>query len=139
VPGGSAHRPAKRWPAAQFGALANALVARGITPVMIGQGAERALAEIVKMAAPAAIDLTDKTDFFEIAALGRSAALAVGNDTGPMHLLAAAGAPSLVLFSAESDPARCAPRGAKVHTLRADDLAALPTEAVLAKIDTLAV
>jgi ADP-heptose:LPS heptosyltransferase len=139
VPGGSAHRTAKRWPAAHFGALANALVARGIAPVVIGQGAERALAEIVKIAAPDTIDLTDKTDFFEIAALGRNAALAVGNDTGPMHLLAAAGAPSLVLFSAESDPARCAPRGAKVRTLRVDDLAALPTEAVLAEIDALAI
>ena len=45
------------------------------------------------------------------------AALAVGNDTGPAHLIAAAGAPTLVLFSGDSDPALCAPRG-RVSRLR---------------------
>jgi ADP-heptose:LPS heptosyltransferase len=132
VPGGSAHRPAKRWPAIRYGELARHLMARGITPVIIGTGAERALAATIIEAVPEAIDLTDETDFFEIATLGRGAELAVGNDTGPMHLLAAAGAPSVVLFSAESDPARCAPRGASVRALQVSDLATLPLERVLA-------
>ena len=51
--------------------------------------------------------------------------LAVGNDTGPMHLIAAAGCPSLVLYSRESDPAKVAPRGSSVATLRRDTLAEL--------------
>ena len=55
--------------------------------------------------------------------------IAVGNDTGPMHLIAAAGAPSVVLFSAASDTALAAPRG-KVSVLRADDLATVKPEAV---------
>jgi ADP-heptose:LPS heptosyltransferase len=55
--------------------------------------------------------------------------VAVGNDTGPMHLIAAAGAPSISLFSADSDPALCAPRG-RVTVLSEASLADLPVERV---------
>jgi len=55
----------------------------------------------------------------------------VGNDTGPMHLLAAAGCPAVVLFSRASDPALCAPRGPCVRVLRRPDLADLDVTAVL--------
>ena len=39
------------------------------------------------------------------------AELAVGNDTGPMHIAAAVGCRCVVLFSADSEPALTAPRG----------------------------
>ena len=120
---------AGRWPN-----LARWLSAQGVTPVIIGAGAERALAEAIRLQAPEAIDLTDRTDLMAIAALGRGATLAIGNDTGPMHLLAAAGAPSLVLFSAESDPARCAPRGKSVSVLQVADLSSLSLDKVTAEI-----
>jgi len=47
-----------------------------------------------------------------------------------MHLIAAAGCPSLVLYGQASDPALCAQRGPKVDILRVDDLAALPVARV---------
>jgi len=131
VPGGSAHRPAKRWP--HFAELAARLSAAGLTPALIGTRAEAAINAAIKTAVPAAIDLTGRTDLAQIAALGRGAALAVGNDTGPMHILAVAGAPSLVLFSAESDPARCAPRTPRTSVLRERDLAELPVDRVWAE------
>ena len=56
----------------------------------------------------------------------------VSNDTGPAHLLAAAGAPTLALFSGESDPALCAPRGAQVRVLRRERLSDLDAGVVLA-------
>jgi ADP-heptose:LPS heptosyltransferase len=67
-------------------------------------------------------------------ALGKVALRAVGNDTGPMHLLAAAGAPATVLFSAESDPVLSAPRGANVTVLQRADLAALDVAEVAATL-----
>jgi ADP-heptose:LPS heptosyltransferase len=134
VPGGSAHRPKKRWPAEKFTALARTFVRLGIEPVLIGGEAEvEALAEIARHV-PEGVNLCGKTSFEEIAALARSALGAIGNDTGPMHLIAAAGAPSLVLFSAESDPDLCAPRpgerGGKVAVLRKPDLVALSVSEV---------
>ena len=86
---------------------------------------------MIGRAAPGAVDLTGRTDYAQIAGLGARAALAVGNDTGPTHLLAAAGAPTLVLFSAESDPALCAPRGRRVEVLQAERLGSLAPESVL--------
>ncbi|MEJ0072194.1 MAG: glycosyltransferase family 9 protein [Pseudomonadota bacterium] len=83
---------------------------------------------------PGTRDLTGQTGLADLVALGRGAALAVGNDTGPMHLLAVAGAPSLVLFSHASDPALCAPRGRRVEILRVPLLSALPVDAVLARL-----
>jgi len=120
VPGGSAHRPEKRWPVERFAELAGLLRARGFDIVIIGGPQESALARTIQRSVQAR-DLTGRTDFAQIAALGARAALAVGNDTGPLHLIAAAGAPTLALFSHASDPALCAPRG-RVTVLRAETL-----------------
>jgi ADP-heptose:LPS heptosyltransferase len=134
VPGGSAHRPQKRWPADRFAALGRALAARGITPVLLGGGAEAALLAELAAALPRAVNLGGRTSFGQIAELARGAAFAIGNDTGPMHIIAAAAAPSIILFSHDSDPALCAPRG-RVHVLRTPSLADLPVADVLAAID----
>ena len=69
--------------------------------------------------------------------LGAKAALAVGNDTGPLHLAAAGGAPAIVLFSKASDPALSAPRG-RVAILREDNLSDLPVAQVAQAANSLA-
>ena len=129
VPGGSAHRPEKRWPVDKYSELARILYSRGFDVVIIGGPQETDLAHTIQRAAPRARDLTGNTDFARIAMLGARAALAVGNDTGPLHLAAASGAPTIVLFSKASDPALSAPRG-RVAILRADNLADLPVAQV---------
>jgi ADP-heptose:LPS heptosyltransferase len=138
VPGSSAHRPVKRWPAAHYRTVANWLSAQGIEPLVIGTTGEHALADTIG-AGTAARDLTGQTSFGDLTDLARAAVCAVGNDTGPMHLIATAGCPSLVLFSRDSDPARCAPRAGPdafpVRVLRRDDLAALPPEEVVAALE----
>jgi len=129
-PGGAPHRPAKRWPAERFGAVANRLVQRRLTPVLIGTAAEAEAILTVRTLCPPAVDLSGRTTFLDILSLGRGARAALGNDTGPMHLIAAAGCPALVLFSDESNPDLCAPRG-RVTILRRPHLADL-TEAEVA-------
>lgn len=131
IPGAAPHRPAKRWPAEHYGALAVHLTATGRPPVVLGTPAEAPLAAAIRETCPAARDLTGQTTIPDIAVLARRADLAVGNDTGPMHLIAAIGAPSLVLFSADSDPALCAPRGSQVRILRVPDLRDLPPAQVI--------
>ncbi len=130
VPGSSAHRPGKRWPAARFATLAAWLAQRGVSPVVVGTGGETALAATIKAAVPETIDLTGRTSLPELTALARMARVAIGNDTGPMHLAAAVGCASVVLFSNVSDPMLCAPRGRWVSILHEADLAALPVSAV---------
>jgi ADP-heptose:LPS heptosyltransferase len=137
VPGGAAHRPDKRWPAESYGALAAILAGRGLRAVVLGTAAERSLAQAIGWAAPDVLDLTGRTSLAEIAALGRLAAGAVGNDTGPMHLLAAVGCPLTALFSDASDPALCAPGGPvpeAIAVLREAPLSGLDSATVAAAL-----
>jgi len=127
VPGSSPYRPAKRWPAAQYKVLAERLSEMGIRPVLVGAAPEKALAADI----PAATDLIGQTGFSDLADLARAARFAVGNDTGPMHLIAVAGCPAITLFSNESNPSQCAPRGRWTRILQRPNLADLPVEAVL--------
>jgi ADP-heptose:LPS heptosyltransferase len=129
VPGGSAHRPEKRWPVESYAQLAALLKARGLDIVIIGGPQESAMARQIQKVVGQARDLTGRTDFAQLAVLGAKAALAVGNDTGPTHLLAAAGAPTIALFSDASDPELCGPRG-HVTVIRSPDLKALPVSTV---------
>lgn len=131
VPGGSAHRPAKRWPVQFYGELAARLQGRGLQVLILGTGDEHALADAIEARCPAAVSFVDRTSFPEIVGLARGAVGAIGNDTGPMHLITAAGCPSVVLFSGASDPSLCAPRGANVTILRSEPLAALALEEVV--------
>ena len=134
VPGAAPHRPAKRWPVPHFGELARRLHGTGLRPVVAGTAGERPLAEAICAACPQTLDLTGKTSLLDLGGLAARAALAVGNDTGPMHLAATVGCPSVVLFSRNSDPALTAPRGTRVTVLRENDLADLSVERVAAAL-----
>lgn len=135
VAGGSAHRPEKRWPTGGFARLARRFAEQGIVPVLLGTRAEADVNATIAAFSDAAVDLTGETGFADIVGLARGAVAAVGNDTGPMHLIATAGAPSKVLFSQFSDPALCAPRGPAVEIIRRpllQDLTVDEVEAALA-------
>lgn len=129
--GAAPTRPKKRWPPKYYGELCNHLLSQNLVPVLIGADAEKDINAEIKSIAPGAIDLTNQTNLFDIAALARKAAGAVGNDTGPMHLIAAAGCPAISLFSNDSLPSHSRPMGPKTAFLQQDDLADLKPEEVI--------
>jgi ADP-heptose:LPS heptosyltransferase len=133
VPGAAPHRPRKRWP--HYAALAHYARVEGITPVLIGGEAEADICAKIAAEIPAVINLCGKTTIPDIAGLAAHAAWAVGNDTGPMHIIAAAGCPSLVLFSDDSAPERSAPPAAK--TLQRATLDDLEPETVWQAVQSL--
>jgi ADP-heptose:LPS heptosyltransferase len=134
VPGGAPHRPEKRWPIERYAALAGLLASRGAVPLVLGGAAERRLGAAIRAVCPAARDITGETGLAELAALGRRTLWAVGNDTGPMHVLVAAGSPATVLYSSASDPALTAPRGPRVRILQRAGLGDLGVEEVAATL-----
>lgn len=150
VPGGSPGRLYKRWPAGRYGALAAALAEKGVRPVVIGTGVEADACATVAAASPRAVNLCDDSPVMEVMALARDAALAIGNDTGPLHLIAAMGCPTVALFSGVSSPELNRPRGpyegpgaiapppgreaATVTVIQEDDLGYLALERVLAAL-----
>jgi ADP-heptose:LPS heptosyltransferase len=134
IPGSSPRHPAKRWPARYYGELAQQLLkATGTLPVIIGALGEERLASEIRAACPAAVDLIARTELTTLVDLADAAAFTIGNDTGATHIAAAGGNPVIVLFSAASDPSRCAPRGQEVHVLTSPRLDDLPVDRVFAQ------
>ena len=137
--GPTANWTGKVWPPDRFVALYRAL-ARELLPgaravVLAGPGAqERALAAPVLAALPEAVDLAGALSLPEAAAVLARCDLFVGNDSGLMHLAAAAGTPTLGLFG-PTPAAQYAPagrrtavalaRGASMDLLAVDDALAV--------------
>ncbi len=134
VPGASPTRPGKRWSVERFCELAAGL---DLPVAVVGGKAEAELAAKITARVPGAVDLTGRTSFAGLGAVARRAAFAVGNDTGPTHMMAAAGCPTLALFGDESDPALCAPRGPVAAVLRQAPLAGLGVAQVRQALDAL--
>lgn len=121
--------PGKCWPIDRFLNLADKLNAVGV-PVRIVLGEverERWPAEIIKKCrniAPVAMPAS----YTELLAELESAAVFVGNDSGPGHLAAIIGLPTLSLFGPTS-PLVWKPLGPNVQAIQAD-LANLPVDLV---------
>lgn len=103
--GPAANWRGKEWRAERFAQLAQALTApTGILPnarvAIFAAAHERKQAEPVIGALPPSrvVDLVGKLDLLSCAAALKRCALFIGNDTGLMHLAAAAGVPTLGLF-----------------------------------------
>lgn len=129
IPGSAPHRPEKRWPADRYGALAQLLLREGLRPVIAGGKAESPLAATIRDRCPAALDLTGHTDLFGLAGLARHATVAVGNDTGPTHMAAALGTPTLALFIDQPTPIQVTGRRVLVH--HRPDFTAMSAEGVM--------
>lgn len=131
IAGGSAHRLEKRWPLEHYAALAKHMIDCALVPVLIGSYLEAETLSLIANKATGCLNLCGKTDLFMLASIARSARFAVGNDTGPTHLIAATGCHTTVLFSRASKPKKSAPIGAHVQTLQSDDLSQLSVETVM--------
>ncbi len=101
----TANWQAKIWPPERFAALAERLTRdggplAGARIAVFGGPGEEALAAPVLEALPPdrTLDLVGNRHLLTVAELLRRCDLVVSNDSGPMHLAAAAGAPTLGLF-----------------------------------------
>ena len=89
----------KRWLPERFAELCVRLRADGLIPVLIGGAEDKALGARIAQDG-GALDLTGKTDLEELKALMGRLSVFVTNDSGPMHLAAAAGVPVVAIFGA---------------------------------------
>ena len=103
--GPAANWRGKQWRAERFAQLARALTApTGLLPaariaVMAAEHEREQAAALLEAVPPGrVIDLVGRTDLLTAAAVLRRCALFIGNDTGLMHVAAAAGVPTLGLF-----------------------------------------
>ena len=97
--------PAKQWPLPRYRGVIRAMSRdRSIGIVVIGGPEERARVQAVLPKGLPVADLVGRLTLRQLAALLQHARLLVSNDSGPVHLAAAMGTPTVVLFGT-SDPA----------------------------------
>ena len=137
VPGCAPHRPYKRWPAESYGTLARRLAEDGYGVALIGTEAEREALDTIRKEAPDSFDLGGKTSIKEMASLAMGARAVIGNDTGPVHIAGAVGAPTLVLMSGHSNSKTMLPQGPRVDFRQKEKLADLSPEEVWSAIHSI--
>jgi lipopolysaccharide heptosyltransferase II len=111
-----------RWPLEGFVDLSRALAQRDRLPLLVtGSRDDAAIARAIADAADrSTLSIAGATTLGVFAALARRAAFVVAMDSGPMHIAAAAGAPTVGIFALQSDePDRWAPLGARTAVVRA--------------------
>lgn len=86
----------RRWPPEAYAAVARGLAGQGLRVLVVwGPGEERLAGDIVT---GSGATLAPPTDLPLLAALMRRARLVVSNNSGPMHLAVAVGAPTVGVF-----------------------------------------
>jgi heptosyltransferase II len=107
---GASYGAAKCWPPERFALLADRLISEcGADVLFFGTAGEKEIADRIRTnMKSAAISLVGETSMRDLAALFASCSLFIGNDSGAMHVAAAAGLPVIGIFG-PTDPEGTAP------------------------------
>ncbi|MFO7653134.1 MAG: lipopolysaccharide heptosyltransferase II [Candidatus Krumholzibacteriia bacterium] len=129
---GATYGEAKAWPAqrvAEF--LDQAVAVERVRAVLVGTADARVIAAVLRALTPglpwrsglaggaAVVDLTGRTGLGDLVEVLRGADGFAGNDSGPMHVAAALGVPTVGVFGSTS-PAWTGPRGPRATTVVAE-------------------
>jgi heptosyltransferase I len=91
--------PNKQWPPVRFGAVAASVRdACGLRSLVVWGPGEEGLAARVVETSRGAAEMAPPTRMLDLFGLARHARVAVGGDTGPMHIASAMGTPVVALF-----------------------------------------
>ena len=112
----------KEWPVRFFITLCKKLIEDKKYIVLVGAGAEVEKCATIEAALDKkyVLNLANKTNLKELAALMGSVDLCIGGDTGPVHIAAAMGCKIIALFGASSGH-RAGPYGDKVTVISTDE------------------
>jgi ADP-heptose:LPS heptosyltransferase/GT2 family glycosyltransferase len=114
----------KQWPAASFAALIDLLISdAGAEIMIIGGPDETAFAASVLKLVRRRSDVTNlvgRTSLSKLPAVLRASDLYVGNDSGPKHMAAALGVPTIGIHSGSVDAGEWGPVGPHALTIRRD-------------------
>lgn len=107
----------KQWPSERFAKIASLL---DIKSVIIGSKADREISDFIEANSQGnAISLAGKTTLVDLIALFRGAKFVIANDSGPMHLAVACGAPVIAIFG-PTNPIRTGPYFGKHIVLKSN-------------------
>jgi ADP-heptose:LPS heptosyltransferase len=131
--------PAKCWPLQRYLELIERFKRnRRDVRVLLGEAELERLSAVETKALAEHASLRTPANYLELFNELRSAGELVANDSGPAHLGAIVGVPTLTLFGPASDPAVWKPLGPRVLALREQPIEKLTVAKVLAAAKTLA-
>lgn len=90
--------PTKRWTIQGYIDLGLTLRRRGYNVAIVGAANENEICQIVEKGVPGAINLCGQTSLFETFQFFQKGKALICNDSGAMHLAAAAGLPTVAIF-----------------------------------------
>jgi heptosyltransferase-2 len=101
---GAEYGPAKRWPASSFAEIARTLAQAGRSVLLLGSAKERDLGEEIRAAADSARvrNLCGATTLGDAVDLLAASDAAVSNDSGLLHVAAAAGTRVVAIYGSSS-------------------------------------
>ncbi len=100
---GAAYGPAKQWPVGSFTALATQLIGRGFEVWVLGSRGEAGLGETILSGAGSRVfNLCGRTSLEDTVDLLSATRAAVTNDSGLMHVAAAAGTQVVAIYGSSS-------------------------------------
>lgn len=115
---GASFGPAKKWPPERFAAVLKGLTEEfGGAALIFGGPDDKEACAGVKAAMPAALDLSGKLSLRESMALMARVNAFITNDSGPMHIAAALGVPTVAIFGSTED-SLTGPVGKKAAAVR---------------------
>jgi heptosyltransferase II len=115
---GSINSRAKRWPAEAYAALADRLIESQRQVLLIGSKEEAEVSkDVMSRMRHQPVVLTGKTSLDQITAVLATVDLIVTNDTGPAHIGAALGRPTIVIFG-PTNPLTTRPFSPEAEILR---------------------
>ena len=115
VPGGSKSRPYKRIPKFVYEKIINFLLKKKIKPILVGSVDDKKICLQLSLISKEILNLCAKTSVGQIFFLAKYSVVSVGNDTGPMHIIARANNKTLVFFTKFSVAKLCKPTGKDVE------------------------
>jgi heptosyltransferase-2 len=107
---------AKRWPAAKYAEFAERMAAEGVDVAIFGSARDRPVGEAILALAPGVKNLCGETRLEDAIDFLAAARLAVGNDSGLMHVAAAVGTPLVAVYGSTS-PDNTPPLSARAATV----------------------
>jgi ADP-heptose:LPS heptosyltransferase len=89
----------RRWPASKFAAIGDAISGAGVRVAVTGTQPESSIVdEVIEIMNAPAENLCGRVSINGLAGIMAKASVVVGNDSGPLHLAEAVGAPTVSVY-----------------------------------------
>ena len=135
VTGAAKHRLNKKWAQSSYASLIELFSKIDMQCILIGGEDEfdnivNIISLVDKKIKKRPLNYAGMTSYKDIVNLSTYAQYAIGNDTGPIHLIATTGLSTIVLFGAASNPDLCAPKGKNTIILSKESIGDISVDLV---------